>query len=341
MNEVESQKLSIWFPAIRAGSGSDVYVERLVTALRDRNIDANLQWFDQRYEFFPHLLRKVIPPNGTDLVHAISSWNGFAFARPPVPLIVTAFHCVYRNGYPQWKTRAQAIYHDCWIGRLERHSWASAAAIVALTPSAAADFRLRFTLPPLSIIPGWVDVDIFRPVGGSAGQRGLTRVLIVGNSSKRKGMDLLQALSSLLGDRFAITVVGGLRGGRGAGCAGIDYRQGLSLTELVHEYQQADIVVSLSRYEGFGYTALEAMACGKPVVAFDVVGLRDVVADCETGLLAGVDDVATLAALCKRLATHPDEAEAMGRAGRVRATDWFGKSAAVEAYIELYRSLVR
>jgi glycosyltransferase involved in cell wall biosynthesis len=154
-------------------------------------------------------------------------------------------------------------------------------------------------------------------------------------------MDLLQALSSLLGDRFAITVVGGLRGGRGAGCAGIDYRQGLSLTELVHEYQQADIVVSLSRYEGFGYTALEAMACGKPVVAFDVVGLRDVVADCETGLLAGVDDVATLAALCKRLATHPDEAEAMGRAGRVRATDWFGKSAAVEAYIELYRSLVR
>jgi glycosyltransferase involved in cell wall biosynthesis len=154
-------------------------------------------------------------------------------------------------------------------------------------------------------------------------------------------MDLLPALRSLLGDHFAITVVGGLRGGYGMSCAGVDYRQGLSLMELVREYQQTDIVVSLSRYEGFGYTALEAMACGKPVVAFDAVGLRDVVVDGETGLLAQVGDVPALAAACKHLAENPAEAHAMGRAGRVRAAGHFGKATAVEAYIKLYRNLVR
>ncbi len=341
MNDLEHKRLSIWFPAIRAGSGSDVYVERLVAGLRQRDVDANLQWFDRRYEFFPRLLGKVVPPEGTDLVHAISSWNGFAFARPPVPLVVTAFHCVYRNGYPDWKSRAQALYHDGRIGGFERRSFASAVATVALTPSAAADYSVRFVMPSLNIIPGWVDVDVFRLASDSPARRGLTRILIVGNSSKRKGMDLLPALRSLLGDHFAITVVGGLRGGYGMSCAGVDYRQGLSLMELVREYQQTDIVVSLSRYEGFGYTALEAMACGKPVVAFDAVGLRDVVVDGETGLLAQVGDVPALAAACKHLAENPAEAHAMGRAGRVRAAGHFGKATAVEAYIKLYRNLVR
>ena len=87
--------------------------------------------------------------------------------------------------------------------------------------------------------------------------------------------------------------------------------------------------------------SLQASASGKPVVAFDAVGLRDVVVDGETGLLAQVGDVPALAAACKHLAENPAEAHAMGRAGRVRAAGHFGKATAVEAYIKLYRNLVR
>lgn len=332
--------MKIWFPTIRAGSGSDIYVERLAVALRERGVEACLQWFDRRHEFFPAALRGIKPPVGTDLIHA-NTWNGFAFARPSIPLVVTAFHCVYRNGYPEWKTRAQALYHDHWIGRYERWSFARADAVIALTPSAVADFAQRFAMTPTTVIPGWVDTEVFAPGDSGDATADRFRVLIVGNASKRKGMDLLPRLRDALGERFVITVIGGLRADGSDRCAGVAYKTRLSLRELVSEYQQTDVVVSLSRYEGFGYTALEAMACGKPVVAFDAVGLRDVVVDGETGLLAQVGDVPALAAACKHLAENPAEAHAMGRAGRVRAAGHFGKATAVESYIKLYRNLVR
>lgn len=329
--------MKIWFPVIRADSGSDVYAERLVAALQERGVDAQLQWFDRRYEYLPHLLRNVAPPTGTDLIHAISSWSGFAFAHPPLPLIVTAFHCVYHNGYPQWKTRAQALYHDLWIGRLEKRSFAAAAAVVALTPSAAEDFQSRFTLPPLSIIPGWVDTSLFKPAAAQPEHDDKTRILIIGNASKRKGMDLLPALVEQLGSQFVVTVIGGLRGGHANRLPGVIYKQGLSVEALVAEYQQTDIVVSLSRYEGFGYTALEAMACGKPVVAFAAVGIRDLVVNGDTGQLVQVDDVPALVAQCRTLANETSAAEAMSQRARYRALKSFGKVETVQSYLDLYR----
>ena len=327
--------MKIWFPTIRAGSGSDVYVERLASALRERGIEVCLQWFDPVHEFFPMALRGVRPPAGTDLIHA-NSWNGFAFARPPIPLVVAAFHCVYRNGYPEWKTRAQALYHDHWIGRYERWSFACADAVVALTPSAAADFAARFDMPRTTVIPGWVDTDVFVPCEVGAASRDRSRVLIVGNASKRKGMDLLPQFRDALGKRFATTVIGGLRASGSDRCEGVVYKTRLSLRDLVSEYQQTDVVVSLSRYEGFGYTALEAMACGKPVVAFDVTGLRDVLTQGTSGFLVTPGDVTSLAGKCRLLVDQPDLARRMGTTGRAVATGQFRKSSAVDAYLKIY-----
>ena len=327
--------MKIWFPTIRAGSGSDVYVERLASALRERGVEVCLQWFDPVHEFFPMALRGVRPPAGTDLIHA-NSWNGFAFARSSIPLVVTAFHCVYRNGYPEWKTRAQALYHDHWIGRYERWSFARADAVIALTPSAAADFAERFDMPPAAVIHGWVDTDVFTPVEAGDVPADCFRVLIVGNASKRKGMDLLPRFRDALGKRFVIIVIGGLRASGSDRCEGVVYKTRLSLHELVGEYQQTDVVASLSRYEGFGYTALEAMACGKPVVAFDVTGLRDVLAQSASGFLVTPGDVAGLAGKCRLLVDQPDLAWRMGAAGRTVATGQFRKSSAVDAYLKIY-----
>jgi hypothetical protein len=71
-------------------------------------------------------------------------------------MVVTAFHCVYRNGYPAWKTSMQALYHDHWIGKFERCTFSRASAVVAMTTSAEKDFVDRFELPELSLIHGWV-----------------------------------------------------------------------------------------------------------------------------------------------------------------------------------------
>lgn len=332
--------MRIWFPTIRARSGSDVYIERLVAGLRERGIDACLQWFDHRFELQPAALQYIKAPAGTDLIHA-NSWNGFAFARRELPLVVTAFHCVYRSGFPAWKTRLQSTYHDYWIGHFERRSFARAAAVVTMTPSAAKDFSNHFELPGLTLIHGWVDMDVFTPRRKGAIPHDIIRILIVGNSSKRKGMDLLPMLRNKLDRQFSITVIGGLRADWREGCPGVTFKSGLSQSELVKEYQEADAIVSLSRHEGFGYTVLEAMACAKPVVAFDVTGIRDVVKPDVTGFLVAPEDIAGLANMCKRIGSHAELADEMGRAGRALALQCFGQDEAVAKYIDLYRGLTR
>jgi glycosyltransferase involved in cell wall biosynthesis len=312
----------------------------LVAALQARGIDAILQWFDHWHEFVPQLLGKVRAPQGTDIVHA-NSWNGFVFARPGIPLVVTAFHCVYRCGYPAWKSASQAAYHDWLIGMYEQRSFSRADAVVAMTSSAAEDFVERFALPPLTIIPGWVDTQTFSPAEPPSRASGPARILIVGNNSKRKGMDLLPALVKQLGSDFTVTVVGGLRGERGERGAGVTYKSGLSECELVEEYRASDLVVSLSRHEGFGYSILEAMACGKPVVAFDVTGIRDVLEPGVSGVLVQKDDIAGLFRACQMLRCQPAVASSMGRNGRRRAMEVLSEKNAFDTYLGLYEGLCR
>jgi len=59
-------------------------------------------------------------------------------------------------------------------------------------------------------------------------------------------------------------------------------------------YNKVSVVIIPSVFEGFGLTAIEAMACGTPVIATDVDALRDVIEDGENGLLVPYNDIETL-----------------------------------------------
>ena len=124
---------------------------------------------------------------------------------------------------------------------------------------------------------------------------------------------------------------------------------------LVHEaLPRADVRQVLSHstvfvcpsiYEPLGIVNLEAMACGTAVVASDVGGIPEVVADGETGLLAHYDAAApaafeaALAAAVNRLVADPARAAAMGAAGRERATREFGWDTAARRTLDIYESL--
>lgn len=84
-------------------------------------------------------------------------------------------------------------------------------------------------------------------------------------------------------------------------------------------YRAADVCVVPSRSESFGLVALEAAACGTPVVAAAVGGLRTLVADGVTGLLVDTREAADYAAAVSELLGDPGRAEAMGRAAAERA----------------------
>jgi glycosyltransferase involved in cell wall biosynthesis len=105
-------------------------------------------------------------------------------------------------------------------------------------------------------------------------------------------------------------------------------------------YSACDVFAVPSRIESFGLTALEAMACGTPVVAFRTGGLIELVVHGETGLLADLAVGApSLFESLSWMMHHPIERENMGRAARLRVEQELTVSLMAERYAELYRSL--
>lgn len=110
--------------------------------------------------------------------------------------------------------------------------------------------------------------------------------------------------------------------------------------DLVELYGASRVFLLPSESESFGLAALEAMACGVPVVASNAGGLPDVVADGETGYLAPVGDVAAMAALARRVLVDDDLHQAMSHRARQRAESRFGLGPAVERYEAVYRRVL-
>lgn len=103
------------------------------------------------------------------------------------------------------------------------------------------------------------------------------------------------------------------------------------------ELRRLDVFVLPSLNEGISNTLLEAMACGRPVIATDVGGNPELVVDGGTGYLVPVGDVAVLADRLARYAAEPFLAAAHGRAGRARVEREFGIPRMLDAYAGLYR----
>jgi D-inositol-3-phosphate glycosyltransferase len=93
-------------------------------------------------------------------------------------------------------------------------------------------------------------------------------------------------------------------------------------------YRAADVVLVPSRTESFGLVALEAAACGRPVVAAAVGGLRTIVDDGVTGLLVEGRAPADYASAVDCLLRQPEVAASMGRAASHRAAGYTWSTAA-------------
>lgn len=107
----------------------------------------------------------------------------------------------------------------------------------------------------------------------------------------------------------------------------------------------ATVFVCPSVYEPLGIVNLEAMACSTAVVASDVGGIPEVVADGETGVLVHYDPAdavgfeTRLANAVNALVADPDRAERYGRAGRQRCIDEFSWARIAEQTLEIYQKV--
>jgi len=101
--------------------------------------------------------------------------------------------------------------------------------------------------------------------------------------------------------------------------------------------QAADIVVMSSHFEGLPLSCLEGMASGKPFIASDVDGLREIVGD--YGVLFPHEDSATLAATIEKLCSDAQYAAAISKRCQQRAAE-FDISATAAGYEAVYRDVI-
>jgi len=115
----------------------------------------------------------------------------------------------------------------------------------------------------------------------------------------------------------------------------------LSIEQVAAFIKRLDILVMPSTSpEGLPLTLMEAMAFGKPVVASDAGGSRDIVIPEVTGLLVPPGDAEALSAAVLRLINNPELRLSMGEAGRQRLHDHFNFTAQMQALEAIYQDML-
>jgi D-inositol-3-phosphate glycosyltransferase len=219
------------------------------------------------------------------------------------------------------------------------------------------------------LIPPGVDLDLFRPIplptaGAHIGMDPERRmVLFVGRLDPIKGLDTLMRAAAIVLDRdpalrdnSCLCIVGGektdnvadmdaerkriekLRCELGLGDV-VHFLGAVAQDDLPHYYSAAQVVVVPSRYESFGMVALEAMACGTPVIASKVGGLATLVRDGRTGFLVPDGDPAALADKLLPLLEDPALRRALGLHG-IATAEAFAWSAVTERVERLYERVL-
>jgi len=194
------------------------------------------------------------------------------------------------------------------------------------------------------VAPMPVSTDLFEPGDSRDGKR----LLFVGRLNAQKGADhLLHALAEMK-TPASLDIVGDgpdredlVRLSRELGLgARVSWHGQLAQTELPELYRQAAAVVVPSVDEGLGLTAVEALLCETPVVAFDSGGLRDVIQHEKTGLLVRPGDRVSLAKTLDDLLSRDGYGAQLGKAGRLYALSTFAPESAARRYAEIYRQVL-
>jgi D-inositol-3-phosphate glycosyltransferase len=219
--------------------------------------------------------------------------------------------------------------------------------ILASCAAEADDLRTHYGADArrIELVAPGVDHAFFSP-GDQAGARAALShlgpmpgpvLLFVGRIQPLKGLDIAVRALGALGDPDAVlVVVGGASGADGAheveriaklsaalGVGGqVRYAEPQPHHLLSSYYRAADAVLVPSRSESFGLVALEAAACGTPVVAAAVGGLRTLVRHGETGFLVEGRDPAAFADRVAEVIDDPILSRRLGRAAAAAARDY-------------------
>lgn len=348
----------------QAGVPSDVYTRRWARGLPDVvEVEPGLRVLhvsagpvrlakealpETVHEFVDGVAHRLEPD--VDAVHAnywlsglagqkLKQWLGF-------PLVST-FHTLARvkaeTGDPEPERRVQA--ESAVIGCSD--------VILASSPVEVHQLNQLYGADPqtIELVPPGVDHAFFSPGRREGARRALASLnlgtgpmlLFVGRIQPLKRLDVALGTLAQLDDPSAVlVVVGGASGAEGLTEVRRIHRLASSLGVsdqvrfvdpqphhlLSTYYRAADVVIVPSRSESFGLVALEAAACGTPVVAAPVGGLRTLIDHGQTGFLVEENDPAAYAAYVRKLLSDPALAARCAQAAAARARTYTWSTAA-------------
>ncbi len=301
-----------------------------------------------------------------DLIHAhywLSGIVGDALrCRWDVPLLMT-FHTLAqaKNNVARSESENEAAQRVV----AERRLMHSVDAVMAFNPQEKAEMTWYYRAEPgkVCVVPAGVDTTLFRPGDRAEARRFLDlppddpTILYVGRIDPIKGIDVLvDALCGLRREMWLtapprLLLVGGGEGepafekliARAAArnlLDRIDFIGSVSHTELPAYYRAADVVAVPSFYESFGLVAVEAMACGTPVVASRAGGLAFTVDDGRTGYLVPHNDPLALATRLRAVLADADVRSRLGAQATV-AAQRFSWSVITSRVVHIYDRLIR
>jgi glycosyltransferase involved in cell wall biosynthesis len=223
--------------------------------------------------------------------------------------------------------------------------------VVANAQAVADDARVRDRIPPdrLVVVPNGLPDQAFAPADPAELDTGAPVVLCVANFWPYKGhRHLLDAIARLRDDGLSCTLA--LAGSRAEGdpsCRDVIERQARRLridvrflgqrTDVRRLLARADVFALPSLTEGMSNAVMEAMAAGRPVVATDVGGTRELLGDC--GVLVPPGDPGALAAALGAVLGDPALAARLGAAARARCRARFHVDAMVDRHVRIYQAL--
>ncbi len=331
---------AVWFPTIRAHTGTDVFTERLAEGLEKRGIRTAINWLPLRSEYAPWTVAIPPPPAWATLAH-INTCMHTRFLPKHLPVVATLHHSVHAPALHGHKPLAQTLYHRHWIAPNERRVLRHANCVTAVSQFVADTAQQVLLNVPIRVIHNGVDTGLFVPGTNQRGTGRPFKLLYVGSWIARKGVDLLAPIMRELGNSFELFYTGGP--------TAIAYKPHMPQNmhdigrlqgdkAVVAAMQDADALLLPSRSEGFGLVAAEAMACGLPVIATDCSSIAEIVEDGMTGLLCPKDDIPAFVAAVRELAMDATLRARLVSAGRHRAISCFSSEAMLDKYVQAYLS---
>lgn len=225
--------------------------------------------------------------------------------------------------------------------------------VLTVSRSSKRDINAQMQVPleKMTVVPVGVDQDVFKPYPDVTPIEGRLMVTTSSDVPMKGLLPLLEAVAKLRTERnVTLTVIGKPQEGGRVDQAldrlnlrdAVTCVSGISDEELARTYGEAQVAVVPSLYEGFSLPAIEAMACGVPLVATTGGALPEVVGQSgETGVLVPPDDPGALAQAIGELLDDPAARARIGAAGRARVHERFTWVVTAKGTAACYDAILR